>query len=136
MATELVESGTVNLKYSPGALVDIEFYLQAQQIKYGAENSRLRVPNSMQALKRLQDAGLIADEHADRIRRAYRCFRRTIDALRAVRGNARDLTLPDPDSADYRYLARRVGFADPEALSREITWSRKLSRGLLVSQAK
>jgi glutamate-ammonia-ligase adenylyltransferase len=136
MAAELVESGTVNLKYSPGALVDIEFYLQAQQIKYGAENSQLRVPNSMQALKRLQDAGLIADEHADRIRRAYRCFRRTIDALRAVRGNARDLTLPDPDSADYRYLARRVGFADPEALSREITWSRKLSRGLLVSQAK
>jgi len=136
MASELVEGGTVNLKYSSGGLVDIEFYLQAQQIKYGAKNSRLRVPNSMQALKCLQEAGLIPAKQADRIRRAYRCFRRTIDALRAVRGNAKDLTLPDPDSADYRYLARRLGFADSEALSQEIAWSRTLSRGLLVSQGE
>ncbi len=131
MATELVESGSVNLKYSSGALVDIEFFLQAQQIKHGAADLRLRVPNSMQALKRLQQAGLIEAPQADRIRRAYRCFRRTIDALRAVRGHAKDLTLPDPDSADYRYLARRLGFADSEALSREISWSREFSAGLL-----
>ncbi len=134
MATELVDSGTVNLKYSPGALVDIEFFLQAQQIKYGAADPELRVPNSMQALKRLQYTGLVEADRADCIRRAYRCFRRTIDALRAVRGNAKDLTLPDPISADYRYLARRLGFADPEALSQEIAWSRELSRGLLTLQ--
>ncbi len=134
MATELVDSGTVNLKYSAGALVDIEFFLQAQQIIHGLADPQLRVPNSMQALKRLQHAGLVEAAQADRIRRAYRCFRRTIDALRAVRGNAKDLTLPDPDSADYRYLARRLGFADAEALSREIAWSRELSRGLLTLQ--
>jgi glutamate-ammonia-ligase adenylyltransferase len=132
MATELVDSGTVNLKYSPGALVDIEFFLQAQQIQHGAADPQLRVANSMQALKRLQQAGLVEAAQADRIRRAYRCFRRTIDALRAVRGNARDLTLPDPSSADYRYLARRLGFADDEALSQELDWSRELSRGLLT----
>jgi glutamate-ammonia-ligase adenylyltransferase len=130
MATELASSGSVNLKYSTGALVDIEFFLQAQQIEHGAADSQLRVTNSMQALKRLQEAGLIATEQADRIRRAYRCFRRTIDALRAVRGNAKDLTLPDPDSADYRYLARRLGYKTTENLSREITWSRELCRGL------
>jgi len=134
MATELVDSGTVNLKYSPGALVDIEFFLQAQQIKHGVADPELRVPNSMQALKRLQYAGLVEADRADCIRRAYRCFRRTIDALRAVRGNAKDLTLPDPSSADYRYLARRLGFADSEALSQEIAWSRELSRGLLTFQ--
>ena len=130
MATELTAAGSVNLKYSPGALVDIEFYLQAKQIVHGADNPSLRVTNSMQALKRLQEAGLVEAEQAEDIRRAYRCFRRTIDALRAVRGNAKDLTLPDPASADYRYLARRLGFADPEALSREIDWSRQFSRGL------
>lgn len=135
MAAELVDGGSVNLKYSSGALVDIEFYLQAQQIKHGAADPRLRVPNSMQALKRLQQAGLIEAAQADRIRRAYRCFRRTIDALRAVRGHAKDLTLPDPDSADYRYLARRLGFSDSEALGREISWSREFSAGLLRSEA-
>lgn len=134
MATELVDSGTVNLKYSPGALVDIEFFLQAQQIKYGAANPQLRVANSMQALKRLQQAGLVEAVQADRIRRAYRCFRRTIDALRAVRGNAKDLTLPDPSTANYRYLARRLGFSDDRALSQEIEWSRELSHGLLILQ--
>ncbi len=131
MAMELVDSGSVNLKYSPGALVDIEFFLQAQQIQHGAADPELRVSNSMQALKRLQQAGLVDATQAERIRRAYRCFRRTIDALRAVRGNAKDLTLPDPGSADYRYLARRLRFADSEALSQEIAWSRELSRGLL-----
>lgn len=131
MAAELAAGGTVNLKYSSGALIDIEFFLQARQIKHGFAYPQLRVTNSMQALKRLQQVGLVEAPQADDIRRAYRCFRRTIDALRAVRGNAKDLTLPDPDSADYRYLARRLGFADEEALGREIRWSRELSGGLL-----
>ncbi len=85
-------------------------------------------------MNRLQEAGLIAAEQADRIRRAYRCFRRTIDALRAVRGHAKDLALPDPDSADYRYLARRLGFGSVEELTAELAWCRELSRDLLSCQ--
>ncbi len=131
MATELAGGAGVNLKYSPGALIDIEFFIQSRQILFGAERPELRVTNSMGALKRLQEAGLVEKGLADDIRRAYRCFRRAIDALRVVRGHARDLTLPDLESADFRYLARRLGFADSHALEREISWSRELSRGLL-----
>jgi glutamate-ammonia-ligase adenylyltransferase len=130
MAEELVAAGTVNLKYSTGALVDIEFFLQALQIAHGARHPALRVTNTMQALKRLEEAGLVEAALAAELRRAYRCFRRVIDALRAVRGNARDLTLPDPESADFRYLSRRLGFAAPADCLREIQWSRELSRGL------
>ncbi len=130
MAEELVKAGTVNLKYSTGALVDIEFFLQTLQIAHGAQHPALRVTNTMQALKRLVEAGLVKETRAADLHRAYRCFRRVIDALRAVRGNARDLTLPDPASADFRYLSRRLGFAVPEDCLREIEWSRKLSRSL------
>jgi glutamate-ammonia-ligase adenylyltransferase len=130
MAEELVKAGTVNLKYSTGALVDIEFFLQTLQIAHGAQHPSLRVTNTMQALKRLVEVGLITESRAAALHRAYRCFRRVIDALRAVRGNARDLTLPDPASADFRYLSRRLGFAAPDDCLREIEWSRELSRGL------
>ncbi|MEZ4598178.1 MAG: hypothetical protein R2940_00120 [Syntrophotaleaceae bacterium] len=130
MAEELVEPGKINLKYSTGALVDVEFFIQAQQIVHGAENAGLRVTNTMEALRRLEDAGLVKEVLAGDLRRAYRCFRRVIDVLRAVRGNARDLTLPDFASADFRYLSRRLDFPTPEECLREIQWSRELSRGL------
>jgi glutamate-ammonia-ligase adenylyltransferase len=130
MAEELVKPGKINLKYSTGALVDIEFFIQALQIAHGAQHPALRATNTMQALKRLVEAGLVEEDRAADLHRAYRCFRRVIDALRAVRGNARDLTLPDPASADFRYLSRRLGFAAPENCLREIEWSRDLSRGL------
>jgi glutamate-ammonia-ligase adenylyltransferase len=130
MADELVAAGKINLKYSTGALVDIEYYLQALQITHGARNPDLRVANTMRALNRLREADLVDDALAADLHRGYRCFRRVIDVLRAVRGNARDLTLPEPESADFRYLSRRLGFAVPEDCLREIEWSRKLSAGL------
>jgi glutamate-ammonia-ligase adenylyltransferase len=33
-----------------------------------------------------------------------------IDGLRMVRGNAKDLVLPPPDSEEFIFLARRVGY--------------------------
>jgi len=127
---ELVGSGKVNLKLSAGGLVDIEYYLQARLIECGAEHPEVRVPNAMQGLKRLEARGILASDRARDIRRAYSCFRRTIDALRAVRGNARDLTVPEIGSPDYLYLSRRLGFESPEQLEAEIEWSRQLSRSL------
>lgn len=34
-----------------------------------------------------------------------------INGLRMVRGNAKDLVLPPPDSEEFIFLARRVGYA-------------------------
>lgn len=63
-------------------------------------------------------------------------FRRTIDALRAVRGNAKDLVLPDSNTPDYKYLARRLNFVSAEDLSQEIEWCRNQCRGLLEKLTK
>ncbi|MBW2519685.1 MAG: hypothetical protein JRD88_04945 [Deltaproteobacteria bacterium] len=131
MVSELTDKHRINVKYSPGMLVDIEFYLQALQIKHGAEDLAVRKTNSMEALNELLEAGVIDTEQAESLSRAYRCFRRTIDALRAVRGNAKDLVLPDQTTPDFKYLARRLDFEDAQSLSNEINWCRNYCDDLL-----
>ena len=38
----------------------------------------------------------------------YRFLRAIINALRIVRGNARDLVIPRPDTLEFRFLFRRL----------------------------
>jgi glutamate-ammonia-ligase adenylyltransferase len=44
------------------------------------------------------------------LRKAYLFIRMLIDGLRMVRGHAKDLVLPPPDSDEFIFLARRVGY--------------------------
>ena len=130
---ELVKPKTVNVKLSSGGLVDIEYFIQAKQIEVGTENINARVTKSMIALRELEKAGAVPPPLAGNIRRAYRCLRRAIDALRAVRGNARDLTVPEPDSPAFGYLARRLGYESGDAFARDLDWSLAIGRSLWVA---
>ncbi len=130
---ELIKPQTINVKLSPGALVDIEYFIQAKQLELGAKNNNIRVTKSMIALRELGKEGAIPVPLVEDIRRAYRCLRRTIDALRAVRGNAKDLTVPAADSPAFNYLARRLGYENGEAFSRDLDWSLAIGRSLWVT---
>ena len=55
-------------------------------------------------------AGVLADSDAAQLGEAYRFLRRLIDAQRIVRGHARDLVLPPPESDEFLFLARRLGY--------------------------
>lgn len=105
---ELVRAGEFNAKLSPGGLVDCEYFVQALQIHFGASQPALRDPNTRGALRSLEAAGILADRKP--LRDAYRFLRRLIDALRMVRGDARDLTVPPPESEQFEFLARRLGY--------------------------
>jgi len=107
---ELVPAGRFNVKYSPGALVEVEYAVQYLQIEHGREQPQLRTPATLEALNRLGEAGLLGVAERDALRAAYLFWRRVADALRMVRGNARDLLLPEPDSEELRFLARRLGY--------------------------
>ncbi|MBM4127709.1 MAG: hypothetical protein FJ247_10235 [Nitrospira sp.] len=107
---QLVERSTVNLKYSPGGIVDIEYAVQYLQIMHGQRLPVLRTPNTMQALAALVDCKLIARQDGERLRQAYFFIRMLIDGLRMVRGNAKDRVLPPVDSDEFIFLARRVGY--------------------------
>lgn len=127
---ELVTPKTINVKLSPGGLVDIEYFIQARQIETGAKNEKVRVTNSMEALTELEKAGALPPAQCVKIRQAYCCLRRTINALRAVRGNARDLTIPDLGSPALHYLARRLSYAGSELFLQELQRSISLGKSL------
>jgi glutamate-ammonia-ligase adenylyltransferase len=107
---ELVEPGQINVKYSSGGLIDIEYAVQYLQIMHGHSRPALRQVNTLQALAALAQEGLISSQEAQRLEKAYTFIRRLIDGLRMVRGHAKDLVLPETYSDDFVFLARRLGY--------------------------
>jgi [glutamine synthetase] adenylyltransferase / [glutamine synthetase]-adenylyl-L-tyrosine phosphorylase len=107
---QLVRAGTTNAKLSPGQLVDTEYLVQGLQITHGHLDPSLRAVNTLDALAALKERDLISPEDAARLREAYVFQRDLIDALRIVRGHARDLTVPPPESEEFVFLARRLGY--------------------------
>lgn len=107
---QLVERGTINVKHSPGGVVDVEYAVQYLQLMHGHKHPVLRTPNTMQALAALVECGIVTKQDEDNLRKAYLFLRMLIDGLRMVRGNAKDLVLPPTGSDDFIFLARRVGY--------------------------
>jgi glutamate-ammonia-ligase adenylyltransferase len=106
----------LNAKFSPGALVDLEYAVQILQVMHGATERRLRTPRIHEALHTLASIGVVEESEAGELVAAYRFFRRLINGLRMLRGSARDLVLPGLDSHEYVHLARRMGYtAEPES---------------------
>ncbi len=105
-----VTAGTINAKLSLGGLVDIEYLVQGLQITYGDRNPSLRLTNTSAAMTALNAAGILPNDDYVPLREAHLFLRRLINALRMVRGNAKDLTVPPADSEEFAYLARRLNY--------------------------
>ena len=119
-ATELVAAGERNAKHSRGGLVDVEYYVQVLQIIAGATEPSVRTPSTVDAIAALAGTGHIGYDDAAKLPEAYAFLRRLIGALRVVRGNARDLTIPQVGSREFEYLSRRLYYETPEALAAAI----------------
>jgi glutamate-ammonia-ligase adenylyltransferase len=118
---QLVRAGTFNAKLSPGGLVDCEYLVQGLQITFGHLDPALREPNTREAMKALEQYGILTGDVRVRLRDAYRFWRRVIDALRVVRGDASDLTVPSHESDEFLFLSRRMGYrADTNRLRQNI----------------
>ena len=107
---ELVEPETINIKYSPGALIDIEYGVQYLQLAHGHKHPSVRTPNTLEALAALCTTKVLSPQEAAGLRESYLFFRMLIDGLRIVRGNAKDLVLPKGETEASVFLARRVGY--------------------------
>jgi glutamate-ammonia-ligase adenylyltransferase len=115
----LVKGGTFHPKYSPGGLVDIEYLVQGLQITHGSSNPALRSPNTRLAMAALAEAGILSPDDHTHLRKAHTFLRWLIDAQRVVAGNAKDLVVPQPDSEEFAYLARRLRYGGSTSLLRE-----------------
>ena len=107
----------LNAKFSPGTLVDVEYAVQMLQVRYGAARPALRTSGVHQALDELARAGILAQLEAEQVGESYDFYRRLINALRILRGSARDLYLPAAGAVEYGHLARRMGYRGDSALS-------------------
>lgn len=129
-AAELVPPGEVDAKYSAGGLVDVEYFVQARQIEAGHKDRTVRAPNTLEAVARLVAGGHLRPELGTELSATYVFLRRLIDALRVVRGNARDSRLPRPDVREFAYLARRLDYGSPARLEAELRQRTGFARNL------
>ncbi len=106
----LVIGGTFNAKYSPGGLVDVEYLVQVLQITQGYHKLGLRLTNTRDAMAALAAERVLSPDDYVRLRKAHTFLRWLMDALRMVRGNAKDLTVPPDDSEEFAFLARRLRY--------------------------
>jgi [glutamine synthetase] adenylyltransferase / [glutamine synthetase]-adenylyl-L-tyrosine phosphorylase len=131
---ELVKPGRINVKYSPGGIIDIEYAAQYLQLMNGGNHPELRVTNTLEALDQLRRLRIISEADYEMLREAYLFLRNLIDALRIVRGDASDLLLPEENSEEFKSLARRLGYRERDwkhgavALAADIReWMKKVN---------
>lgn len=99
-----------NAKFSPGALVDLEYTVQILQVLYARRYPALQTPRIHEALSELARAGVLDPDEARRLNAAYDFLRRLINGLRMLRGSAQDLFLPTANAVEFTHLARRMGY--------------------------
>lgn len=112
-AAELVPVGRINVKYSRGCMVDVEYTVQYLQLQHAGDREDLRTPTTLEGLDRLREGGLLSKADSAELRSSYLFWRRLADAQRMVHGAARDLLLPEPSSEELGFLARRMGYEAP-----------------------
>lgn len=109
---QLVTGGTINAKFSAGALVDLEYLVQHLQIQHAWEKPALRCSNTTDAIKALYQARLLSKTDYNTLNAAHLFLRKLIESLRMVRGHAKELTVPKPDSKEYSFLAKSMDYSD------------------------
>jgi len=111
---ELVKPRDVNVKYSAGGLIDIEYAVQYLQLLNGKEHPEIRVPTTLEALSHLRRLQIVRESDYRLLHSSYLFLRNVIDALRIVRGDASDLVLPDESTDEFKSLARRMGYREKD----------------------
>ena len=104
-----------NVKSGYGGLVDIEFVVQILQLVHGGEAPSVRVQNTLLAVERLHDIGVLTEAQRDGLSEAYLFLRRVENALRIVHDRPLD-ALPK-NRAELAQLARRLGYVETEGAS-------------------
>ena len=99
-----------NVKLGRGGIREIEFLIQLPQLLFGGRRPELQERNSLRALDRLRDAGLLEAESEALLRDAYGYLRRVEHLLQMEQGSQTH-TLPRGEEARLR-LARHFGYGD------------------------
>jgi glutamate-ammonia-ligase adenylyltransferase len=104
-----------NIKLGRGGIRELEFIIQALTLVYGGRDPRLRRPQTLEAIRRLEDCGYLAGSRARQLSAAYLFLRDVEHKLQMVAG-LQTHNLPSSD-AGMRQLAARMGLGkEPRSL--------------------
>ena len=107
-AGEAMAVGGHNIKLGRGGIREIEFYVQTQQLVWGGRYPELRCRSTLEALQRLVDTDIIAQEKADSLTDAY-LFLRRVEHYLQMQEDQQTHRLPDTDE-DLRKTAVFLGY--------------------------
>lgn len=110
----------VNIKTGRGGLVDVEFVTQMLQLHYGADDSRVRCRNTLEALQALRSEGILSAPDYSILSDGYRFLRRVENALRLA--HDRPVEDLDREDLDLGVVARRLGFPGAAQQAAELLW--------------
>ncbi len=100
--------GERNVKLGPGGIRDIEFVVQAFQLVEGGRAPWVREPNTLRALHRIAEAGLLPRRDYAALVEAY-TFLRTLEHRIQILHQVQTHVVPE-DPRALRALARRMGY--------------------------
>jgi [glutamine synthetase] adenylyltransferase / [glutamine synthetase]-adenylyl-L-tyrosine phosphorylase len=107
-----------NVKLGEGGIREIEFLAQTLQLVWGGRDPDLRLPRTLDALRRLSEAGHLEAERAEELAGAYRFLRRVEHRLQMV-ADRQTHTLPDRP-ADLARIACFLGYTDTVGFARAL----------------
>lgn len=113
-----------DVKLGPGGIREVEFFAAALQLIHGGKNPELRERNTSRALRRLEQAGLLAATDADALEEAYLFLRRVENRLQAVAERQTHLLPEEP--LERQRLARSMGRRTWAELQAELTRHRRV----------
>ncbi|PLY02169.1 MAG: bifunctional [glutamate--ammonia ligase]-adenylyl-L-tyrosine phosphorylase/[glutamate--ammonia-ligase] adenylyltransferase [Desulfuromonas sp.] len=101
-------SETLNLKTGRGGMVDVEFLVQYYQLLKGRKNPELQETNTLKALQKIVEAGILNGSDGDKLQDGYKFLRRLENMLRLLH----DQSISEiPNETGYlSKLARRLGY--------------------------
>lgn len=105
---------TRSLKFGPGGLADVEWAVQALQLRHGHRIAGLRTPRTLTALRAAGDAGLLDPPEVRLLEEAWVRASRVRDALTLLYGRPVD-ELPAAGSRELDGLVQLLGYPSPHA---------------------
>lgn len=102
-----------DVKLGEGSIRDAEFVVQYLQLAHGEHYEELRGGNTLQAMTRLAELGLLPPSEHRILAEGY-TFLRTVEHYLQILEYRQTHSLPE-NRSDLRYLALRLGFTGPDA---------------------
>jgi glutamate-ammonia-ligase adenylyltransferase len=98
-----------NIKTGRGGMVDVEFLTQYFQLQYGREIQELRETNTLKALQKVNEAGILNVSDYEKLNDGYKFLRRLENMLRLVHDQSINEISNEPGYLNK--LARRLGYS-------------------------